>query len=134
MPDALHWQRDDARARFDAAGFAAALDATRATRGLSWRQVAAEAKVSPSTLTRLGAGHRPDMDGFAALADWLGTGTDRFIQRTQPEEPVDPPDLALLVEGLLHDPVLGATRARALVKVVMAAYEAFLDLPERRED
>ncbi len=71
MSDTLHWQRDDARAKFDAAGFAAALDATRATRGATWRQVATEAKVSPSTLTRLGAGYRPDMDGFAALADWL---------------------------------------------------------------
>lgn len=57
----------------------AALDERRETRHLSWRQVAREAGVSASTVTRLQSGRAPDVDGFARLISWLGGGADRFL-------------------------------------------------------
>ena len=41
--------------------------------------MAAEARVSQSTLTRLGQGQRPDMDSFARLVGWGGFAADQFV-------------------------------------------------------
>lgn len=59
----------------------AALDAARLDRGISWRQLAAEIGVSPSLLSRLGQGLRPDADGFATLVSWLGVPAEEFFDR-----------------------------------------------------
>ena len=58
------------RTYFDLPAFHAALDAERQVRGLSWRQLGAEAGVAPSTLTRMGHGRHPDVDGLSALLAW----------------------------------------------------------------
>jgi transcriptional regulator with XRE-family HTH domain len=58
--------------RFDLAAFCTSLDAVRASQGLTWRGVAGAAGVSPSTLTRMNQGKRPDVDGLAALCAWSG--------------------------------------------------------------
>lgn len=58
-----------------------ALDAQRRARDLSWRQLAEEAGVSPSLLSRMGNGQRPDLDGFIALVQWLGTPAEEFMNR-----------------------------------------------------
>jgi transcriptional regulator with XRE-family HTH domain len=63
----------------DVGSLHAALDAERQERNISWRQLAKEAGVSPSTLTRLGNGYRPDVDAFAKLVQWLGVPADRFF-------------------------------------------------------
>lgn len=60
------------RKRLNVALLHSALDYVRAHRRISWRTVADEAGVSPSTLTRLGQGHAPDADGLCALMAWLG--------------------------------------------------------------
>jgi transcriptional regulator with XRE-family HTH domain len=54
---------------------------------MSWRQVAREAGISPSTLTRLGNGYRPDVDAFAKLVLWLGVPADRFFTGEGSAEP-----------------------------------------------
>jgi transcriptional regulator with XRE-family HTH domain len=59
----------------------AALDAQRAGAGLSWRQLAKERGLSPSTFTRLANGHRPDVDAFVALVRWLGQPAEHFMAR-----------------------------------------------------
>jgi len=51
-----------ARASIDVAALYAALDAARESRDLSWRQLAREIEVSPSTLSRLGNGLNPDVN------------------------------------------------------------------------
>lgn len=66
------------RKRLDVAALHSALDFVRAHRRISWRDVAAETGISPSTLTRLGQGHAPDADGLCALIDWLGLPLARF--------------------------------------------------------
>ena len=75
-------------ARLDVAALYAALDTQRQSRGMSWRQVAKEAGISPSTLTRMTQEKRPDVDSFAALVSWLGLSADRFLSSTK--KPSDP--------------------------------------------
>ena len=58
----------------------AALDAARTERSLSWRGLAQEIGVSPSLLSRLGNGYKPDADGFATLIAWLRVPADQFFQ------------------------------------------------------
>lgn len=50
-----------------------ALDRQRRRDRKKWRDVAHEAGLSASTLTRLGQGKRPDADGLVRLLAWLGT-------------------------------------------------------------
>ncbi|MDQ0377861.1 helix-turn-helix domain-containing protein [Amycolatopsis thermophila] len=65
--------------RLDTGRLYSALDAERESRGLSWRQLAAEAGVSASLVSRMGNGHRPDLDGFIALVQWLGMPAESFM-------------------------------------------------------
>ncbi|NIH83003.1 helix-turn-helix domain-containing protein [Amycolatopsis viridis] len=65
--------------RLDTGRLYAALDAERESRGLSWRQLAAEAGVSASLVSRMSNGHRPDLDGFIALVQWLGMPAETFM-------------------------------------------------------
>lgn len=74
--------------RFDAALFAAVLDGVRASRGLSWREVARQTGVSSATLTRIGKGHAPDADNLLALAAWAGLlDMRRFLDTAPPAVP-----------------------------------------------
>jgi transcriptional regulator with XRE-family HTH domain len=57
---------------FDAEGLAIALDKKRTEKSMSWRAVARETGVSPSTLSRLAADENPDVRGLVALLAWLG--------------------------------------------------------------
>lgn len=50
-----------------------ALDLTRKQRKLYWRDVAKQAGLSPSTLSRIGQGASPDVDGLLRLLVWMGT-------------------------------------------------------------
>ncbi|GAA1213926.1 helix-turn-helix domain-containing protein [Prauserella alba] len=68
--------------RMDLSRLHDALDAQRRARDLSWRQLAEEAGVSPSLLSRMGNGQRPDLDGFIALVQWLGTPAEEFMSHS----------------------------------------------------
>ena len=110
------------RASFDAAAFFAALDAERQSRQLNWKQVAAKASVSPSTLTRLAQGKRPDVDSLAALVDWAGLRADDFVVRVNQDVEATP--LAMISTYLRADRNLSPEAAAAMEKVVKATYEA----------
>jgi len=73
--------------RIDVPRLHAALDTERRARGLSWRQLAAEAQVSPSLLSRMGKGneHKPDLESFAALVQWLGVPAEQFMRASTEE-------------------------------------------------
>ncbi|MER6591386.1 helix-turn-helix domain-containing protein [Micromonospora purpureochromogenes] len=60
-----------AQTRINVPALYAALDAARKSKNLSWRQLAAEVGCSPSTMTRLANGYRPDADAFMTLTQWL---------------------------------------------------------------
>lgn len=114
---------------FDNEGFFSALDATRQARELSWRTVAKETGVSPSTLTRIGQGRRPDVDSFAALAAWAGTDPEGFFLREGDDARRGSDPLAEISVLLRRDPNLSTEAASALDELVKATYSR---LRERR--
>ena len=87
--------------RLNTGALYAALDAQRSSRELSWRQLAKEVGVSPSTMTRLANGQRPDVDAFAALVRWLGQPADSFLTADD-SEPRPEPDLVAQLAPLLR--------------------------------
>lgn len=109
------------RGSFNAGGFFAALDAVREGRGLLWKHVAEQAKVSQSTLTRLAQGKRPDVDSLAALVDWAGLSADDFVVRVHDKTEAEP--MAMISTYLRADKNLSPKAAEALEKVVRATYQ-----------
>jgi transcriptional regulator with XRE-family HTH domain len=109
------------RGRFDADAFYAALDAERRSRRYTWKQVAEEARVSASTLTRMAQGRRPDVDSLAALVAWAGLSADAFVDSG--EVRATPGALTMISTYLKGDPQLSAEAAEALDQMVKAAYE-----------
>jgi transcriptional regulator with XRE-family HTH domain len=110
------------RGSFNAGAFFAALDAQREAKSLRWKQVAEEAKVSQSTLTRLAQGKRPDVDSMAALVDWAGLRADDYVVRVHSTSEAEP--MAMLSTYLRADRNLRPEAAEALEKVVRATYHA----------
>lgn len=109
------------RGEFDMAGFHAALDSQRASRGLTWKDVAAESGVSASTLTRISQGRRPDVDGLALLLAWSGLDAAGFLKT----RPSDPETLAQITAHLRADRNLKPESAKALEEIIKVAYERF---------
>lgn len=59
----------------------ATLDRERDHRGISWRELARQANVSPSTLSRIRNGDAmPSVEALVSLSAWLGIPVDEFIQ------------------------------------------------------
>ena len=112
---------DQKHGRFDSQGFYDALDATRRSRNLNWKQVAAQSGVSASTLTRMAQGRRPDVDGLAALASWSGLKADDFVRSDAHQG--EPEPLAMISTYLKSDPHLTPEAADALDQLVKATYE-----------
>lgn len=115
-------------ARINVPALYAALDAQRDAHGLSWRQLAKDRGLSPSTFTRLANGHRPDVDAFAALVGWLGQPAERFITTDGPDvQAGEPPliaELAPLLRARLDLDEDGADRLQALFAQALAQFRA----------
>ena len=105
--------------RFDNEAFYSALNATRLSRQNTWKNVAEEAGISASTLTRIGQGKRPDVDGLAALLKWSGLKAEDFIRDGESSE-AEP--LARVTALLRADPHLSPANAKVLEDIVMATY------------
>ncbi len=91
------------KTKIDVAGLFAALDAEREARSASWRQIAKEIGVSPSLLSRLGNGLRPDADGFATLVRWLNMPAEEFMIDADAAAAQQPePDLVAQLAPLLR--------------------------------
>jgi transcriptional regulator with XRE-family HTH domain len=82
----------------------ATLDAVRKERGLSWRSLAKEIGVSPSLLSRLGNGLKPDADGFATIVAWLKVPAEQFFANDEepPATKQPEPDLMAQLTPLLR--------------------------------
>lgn len=106
---------------FDAEAFYEALDATRLSRRLNWKQVAAESGVSASTLTRMAQGRRPDVDGLAALSAWSGLTADNYVRSEGRVS--EPESLAQISTYLRSDKNLTPEAATALDELIKATYE-----------
>ena len=68
--------------RFDARALYEALDAQRASRGLTWADVARETGVAVATLKRTAGGGRLEVDGMLAMVAWLGRSIESFTRET----------------------------------------------------
>ena len=89
------------RIRIDVAALYAALDGARTSKGLSWRGLAKEIGVSPSTMSRMGNGLKPEVDAFAAMVRWLGLNAEDFIV-DQDHVPAQEPELMAQLAPLLR--------------------------------
>jgi transcriptional regulator with XRE-family HTH domain len=122
MPDKPA-DRVDHRTAFDADAFYETIDGERRSRGLNWKKLATEAKVSQSTLTRLGQGKRPDVDSFARLVAWGGFPADQFV--VTPKKQQSGGFLTNLPTYLRSDPNLDEKGVQALETIITAAYDQF---------
>lgn len=93
-----------AKTTINTAALHSALDAARQERGLSWRALAGEIGVSPSLLSRLGNGLKPDTDGFATIVAWLKLPAEQFFDRDGDDNGADTrePDLMAQLVPLLR--------------------------------
>src|SRR5262245_33913150 len=106
-----------------------ALDAKRIENDWSWRDVAGHLKISPSTITRMAQGRRPDVDTLATLLRWLGMPLESFMRtakkKLSPQSPV-----AMISSYLRATPNIDPKDAEALEDILKAAYKR---LVEKRE-
>ena len=116
--------KKSAPARFNVPALRAALDAERSSRGLSWKDVAAEAGISASTLTRLSQGKRPDVDSLAALTHWMDMSADSFMP-TRIRGYGGASAMTRISSILRDDPDLDADGASALEEIIKASYGRF---------
>ncbi len=108
---------------FDSEGFYRALAATVVARKLRWKQVSIETGVSPTTLTRMAQGRKPDSESLAILATWAGLPVQDFVRT--PHKLRRPETAAKATAIFRADPELDEHAKRALETVVLAAYEQF---------
>jgi len=102
------------------------LDAVRKERGLSWRSLAREIGVSPSLLSRLGNGLKPDADGFATIVAWLKVPAEQFFvdnEKPLPTEATQPDLMAQLAPLLRARKDLSETDVEYLQKVFAATLD-----------
>ena len=110
-----------AETSIDCAALYAALDQKRQVGGMSWRDLAGELGLSPSTFTRMAQGHRPDVDTFATLIRWLGMPAEPFMRSSVPRDE-EPEPLAVISAYLRASPKLRPEDAEALEDIIQAAY------------
>lgn len=108
------------RGTFDAEAFYAALDMQRSNKRLTWKEVAADAGVSASTLTRMKQGKRPDVDSMAALAAWAGLDLDDYVLSDDRGEAAPLPKISALLRA---DPNLSKESATAIEEMLRATYQ-----------
>ena len=112
----------DESAPFDARGFMSALDGVRVEKGLTWRAVARDTKISPSTFTRMGQGRTPDVNVLATLCNWGGLTANDFFARSETTRVVDEP-LAQALALFRADASLDPDATEMLEQLVTSTYE-----------
>jgi transcriptional regulator with XRE-family HTH domain len=113
---------------FDAEAFYEALARVVEARKVRWRHVSKETGVTPSTLTRMGQGRRPDAASLAALSAWAGLNPADFVAtpRKYPPRSNDAVNAnpMIAIAGLLRaDAHLQPAAAKALADIIHIAYD-----------
>lgn len=114
-----------ARARLDVTALYAALDKEREARGLSWRTLAREVGISPSTLSRMANGQRPDVDAFAALTSWLSVPPETYLVSELMDSTIEPDLLTELAPLLRARSDLRPEDVAYLEELISAAVRRF---------
>lgn len=118
-PMLLHCNTMASEGHFNFEGFYRALERRREQDSLSWRQIAHMTGASPSTLSRMSQGARPDLDTVASLAAWAALSLDDFVVRN---DAVRRSGIETVVSSLRSDPKLTPQAADALERVMTVAY------------
>lgn len=105
--------------RFDSDAFYAALNAARLSKQKTWKDVAEETGVNASTLTRMGQGAKPDVNGLAALLSWSNLKAETFIRGTNKRK-AEP--IAEITALLRADPNLSKPNAKLIEDIVISTY------------
>lgn len=109
---------------FDTEAFYGALNAARLSRQKTWKEVAQETGVAASTLSRMGKGAKPDVDGLAALLRWSHLKAEMFIRGASKKE-ASP--IAKLTALLRADPHLTPQNAKLMEEIVVSTYNKLRD-------
>lgn len=122
----------DAAPTVDVKALHAALDAARRANDLSWRKLAKELGVSPSTMSRMANGLSPDLPAFAAMTSWLRMRAEDFYRSggADPGGDEEPALEAALAPLLRARKDLNDKDIVYLEQVISAAAQRFRD--ERR--
>lgn len=99
-----------------------ALDAKRQAQRLSWRGLAQEMGITPSTFTRMAQGRRPDVDTFAALLRWLGMPVEAFMDPQLDAGMKEHEPVTMIGTYLRMDRSLTPEAATALENLIRVAY------------
>ena len=132
----LFWQHKGGFVNFkesphlDVAALIAALNAQRESRGLSWRKLALEAGVHPSSLTRMQQGKLPDVNTFTALTHWLGLPAERFTTGAASKGQETPHPLAIASTLLRGKREMTPEALKALEELVQAAFKLSEELKQ----
>ena len=92
-----------AEAHVDVAALHASLDRARVQKGMSWRELARELGLSPSTMSRLQNKKSPDVNAFMTMVRWLNMDAESFL--TDKDEDVqlhEDPELTAQLAPLLR--------------------------------
>lgn len=115
------------RREIDVSALYGALDSKRNARDLSWRALAKELGLSSSVFTRLAQGSRPDFDSYIQMTEWLGVDLERFVGGKKPAETDPEETVAAIAAHLRADESLKPESAKAIEKIVRAAYDEMAD-------
>lgn len=89
-----------AQTNVDVARLVSVLNTRIEADSLSWRQAAGQIGVSPSLLSRLRNGQRPDLDAYVQIVHWLNMSTEDFLEKA--ERQGQQPELTSEVAALLR--------------------------------
>jgi transcriptional regulator with XRE-family HTH domain len=106
---------------FHAEAFYGAIATTVKARHQTWRQVSKDTGVSPSTLTRMAQGRRPDAASLAALAAWAGLNPADYVSLRNKPKTAEP--LVAISRLLRADQNLKPGAAKALQDIIEAVYD-----------
>ncbi|TXH84781.1 MAG: XRE family transcriptional regulator [Rhizobium sp.] len=110
---------------FDTDAFYAALNAARLSQQKTWKDVAEEAGVNASTLSRIGQGAKPDVNGLAALLQWSSLKAEDFIRGTSGKKRAEP--IAQITALLRADSKLSKANAKLMEEIVLSTYNQLKD-------
>ena len=112
------------RGYFDCDAFYGALDEIRKRKGLTWKKLADQTKVSASSLTRMGQGKHPDADSLTMLAAWSGLNPADFVTDEELKAK-DAESLPKVMALLRADRTLSPEGIDAIQDLLNAAYRTF---------
>lgn len=104
---------------FDNEAFYAALNAARLSKQMTWKDVAEATGIAASTLSRMGQGASPDVNGLGALLKWSNLRAEMFIPGVGKK---DAAPIAKITALLRADPHLTPQNAKLMEEIVISTY------------